>query len=481
MICLLKGNDLFLRSEKWSESDDFVWKCDIVNPHEWSKTRWFGNKFFNIAGAYTCPSTEPADCVDNLALWKISLDDSCPVKINGTYIGANHGYYCCDQVTVPSHDKSEADIGSVWIDEEGKSYCLVKIPDEDTLCFVKFDEESMATGRFDFGRPENVLFHKSGAQHIGPVCFTERVDAQLYQSFNHYTVKLLTDEQERSVNEDFLQKCDTVTVETAYDIIYVPAMLRYLMERVGSNTNASQCSDEIGESYLRLYVRHVFCENGTVSTYCSFDINKDIDLQYFGLVQSMRTAEAPYAYIPDTVYDQLTPQDGTQTFWFYRDSWNSEQKAPYRYYQFKDSSCKEGMALAFDRNYGWGSNEMRLSRLDYAGMYYRTRKQYPAFISGGKLEAGMHIDGFAARMPLSKRDSDLTAMCWYYINDEIVLMLDTHKAVDKDVDLPDSLIGRKMEIHDSSASCDLSKLTLDGNKLHISFDGYGYLVLRLRK
>jgi hypothetical protein len=98
-----------------------------------------------------------------------------------------------------------------------------------------------------------------------------------------------------------------------------------------------------------------------------------------------------------------------------------------------------------------------------------------------KLTAGTGFEGFAARMPLSKRDADLTAMCWYEIGDEIVLMIDTHKAVEKDIALPDEMADSTMEVHDSSASCDLSKLALNDNWLHLHFDGYGYLVLRLKK
>ena len=454
--------------------------CDIVNPHAWSKTKWFGNKYFNIAGAYTCPPQDAPDCTDNFSLWKTSLDDCCPVKINNTYIGANHGYTCCDQVTAISHDKTEQDIGSVWVDNDGKTYCLVKIPDENTLCFVKFDDASMATGYMDYGKPEGMLLHRSSALHTEPVEFSERADAQLYQSFNHYRIKLLVGTQEMSIHKDFCQTCDTVTVETAYDIIYVPAMLHYLMANVGSNTNASQCSDEITESYLRVYTKYVFCENGSVSTYCAFDIHKDIDVQYFGLVQSMKTAENPYAYIPDTVYDTLTPQDNTQIFWFYRDTWNSLQKAPYRYYQFKDATCTEGMALVFDREYGWGSNEMRLSRLDYAGMYYRTRKQYPAFISGGQLKAGDRFEGFAARMPISQYDSDLMAVCWYYIGDDIVLLIDTLKAVDKEITLPVCMDRRAVQVLDISEFCHEPQSVIEAQKLHFHTDGKGYLVVKLR-
>ena len=48
MICVIKGNDLYLRAQGWSPSLDFVWKCSKVNQNYWA-----GNPYFNIEAAYT--------------------------------------------------------------------------------------------------------------------------------------------------------------------------------------------------------------------------------------------------------------------------------------------------------------------------------------------------------------------------------------------------------------------------------------------
>jgi hypothetical protein len=250
------------------------------------------------------------------------------------------------------------------------------------------------------------------------------------------------------------------------------------MDNVGKNDNTSMSAEKIRERYMRLCVCYDFHGNGSTSVYSTYEIGNEIDVRYLGLVQSMTVAEKPYAYVPDTIYDVLTQQDETQKFHFTRDAWRDAQKVPYRYYQFKDDTCRDGMVLVYDRNYGWGSNETRLEKSEHAGYYNSTRKMYPALISGGKLDSGAKIDGFAARIPISKYDSDLTAFCWYYIGDDIVLMIDTHKAVDKDIALPDCMAGRKLEILDSKDAFDVA---LDKNKLHVRFEGYGYLVLRLQK
>ena len=51
-----------------------------------------------------------------------------PFTINGLYIGANHGSQG-RKVTASAHGKTSADIGSVWVDEAGKRYDLLRIID----------------------------------------------------------------------------------------------------------------------------------------------------------------------------------------------------------------------------------------------------------------------------------------------------------------------------------------------------------------
>jgi hypothetical protein len=72
-----------------------------------------GNKYFNIAAAYTSDAAaEPGD-IGGLSSWKSCSDDICPPNINDTYIAANHGFNCVDKITSTAHNKTELDIGSV--------------------------------------------------------------------------------------------------------------------------------------------------------------------------------------------------------------------------------------------------------------------------------------------------------------------------------------------------------------------------------
>jgi hypothetical protein len=68
------------------------------------------------------------------------------------------------------------------------------------------------------------------------------------------------------------------------------------------------------------------------------------------------------------------------------------------------------MGLIYDRTIGWGKNDIRKEHLTYAGMYYTSKKMYPAFIAGGSLPKGTYFDGMAARVPLYKYDPDLTSV-----------------------------------------------------------------------
>ena len=476
MFCVIRGNDLYLRARGWSSNEDFVWKCCKINAWD---DELLGNKYFNIEAAYTCPAGAPADDISTLTLWKASHDDICPLMVQGTPIGANHGFNCVDKITSSSHGKTPADIGSVWLDSAGRTYCLVKIPDANTLRVVMFNDANMETGKMSFGCPSGTLTHHRGAVHTEDILIESRQTAQLWQSFNHYSVEFLVDGQACDLPEHAVLSAESIAIVTRYDVIYVPSMLRYLMDHVGNNTNDSQHSDEIQESYLRLSVTYEFHDNGSISTYSSVRADRDLEVDYIGLVQSMTIGETPYTYVPDTTYEHLTLQEHRTLHNFGRDTWNSCEKAPYRYYQFDDRSCEKGMALVYDRNVGWGDNAKRLKRLTHAGRYYGSRKMYPAFISGGSLSEGESFEGFAARIPLHRYDEELTALCWYWLKSEIILMIDVHKTVDKEIVLPAYMDGRRIKVLDKTDSCTLTRSVIADSKLQFHVEGYGYLVARL--
>lgn len=472
MICFINGNDIYIRGKEWSDSEDFVWQCSKVN-------LFGGNHYFNLENAYTCPSNCKENDVSGYVRWKCCLDDINPVHIQGSYIGGNHGFYCVDVVLSSSHGKTQKDIGSVWKDGAGLNYCLVKVPDENTLWFVMFRDESMADGKMSFGRPKDILIHESGAVHVADVVVQEIKQGQLHPCFNQYSIHLLVDGLEQKLSEDGVLYGERISVLTKYDILYVPAVLKYLMKHVGNNTNDSLNAEEISESYMTLCVNYEFHENGSITSYHSFQIHKDVLVGQIGLVQSMAIDEHPYSYIPDTKYDTLTTLDGSQEPFFTKDIWKWQDKAPYRYYQFADVFCDKGMALAYDRSIGWGKNSLRLKHLNRAGMNYKSKKQYPYFISDYTLKAGERFEGCAVRMPLHQYDKDFTSVCWYWLGEDIILMIDGHREVDKELLLPEYMNDRKIEVLDKTDSCRSEQNVIKNRTLRIQMKGDGYLVLRL--
>jgi len=482
MLCIINGNDLYFRAKEWTAKEDLVWKCSKINANERA-----GNHYFNIEGIYTCPKQCAEESVSELVLWKAAHDDICPLKVEDTYIGGNHGFNCVDNITATDHGKTEADIGSVWKDQTQQTYCLVKVPDKDTLFLVVFDDKNMANGKMRYGKPEGYLVHVNGAVHKDAVIIENCVGTQLWQCFNHYTASFMKDGVPCNLTRDGVLCGESFSYVTEYDLIYVPAMLQYLMKNVGHNTNDSQCSDEISERYLRVAVTYEFHENGSVSSYHRIESTREIDVEYIGLVQSMCVADVPYTdspgipytYVPDTVYDQLTMHEKREQHIFDRDHWRSDKKAPYRFYQFADKKATKGMALVYDRQYGQGNNATRTARLATAGWYHTSQKQYPAFISGCILAKGEQLDGFAARIPLHKYDAEVTGVCWYWLGADIVLLIDTHCAVNKEIILPAYMDGRKIEILDRTDNFVIEQDEIIESKLQIKADGYGYLAVKL--
>lgn len=75
-------------------------------------------------------------------LARIVADETNPPVINGMALGANHATVGIN-VESPNHGKTYADIGSVWVDESGNKFDLVRIPDENNLQFISFKSKSL--------------------------------------------------------------------------------------------------------------------------------------------------------------------------------------------------------------------------------------------------------------------------------------------------------------------------------------------------
>ena len=535
MVCQIKGNDIYVRSRDFEEQHDIYWQL--------KKAHTSNNRFFNISQIWTIPTTNADNSTTGRLFWKSASDDICPIQVWGEHVGGNHGYNCVDKLTVTGHGKTDTDIGSVWTDSDKNTYVLVFVYDKNTLGVVRYnkDDEDHQKGKMESnkGVVGTSLSHKSGATNTESISIMKQEKEQLWSCSNNHVLKLYVDGVERDLSTDGVILGDRVEILAEYSVIFVPAMLEYLMDNVGKINNDNyideqgnflyyQNSDDIAESYYRLSTRYQFNRNGSVSQYHTYKICKTFDVGYGGLVQSAKLPENdpkiktdtykisyigdPYIYTPDTMYDYLILHDSQKNtdagnFKMYQSTWSNSNKVPYRYYQFTTEKAEKGMCLVYDRSIGWGQNEERLKHIvvednGYAGRYrWDTKKMYPAFFCEGTFEAGLTFDGLASRVPLYKYDEDLTAVSWYWLDgnefnyetrqydnyncddDAIILMIDSHKAIDKEIFLPAYMNNMKIKEVLDSKNVVCEQTQLDGRKLRYNTGGadYGYLVVRLSK
>ena len=76
----------------------------------------------------------------------VTTDEAAPVMLLDDWMGSNHGYSCAVRAYVPAHDKTYADIGSLWEDEAGIRWTLLRV-EEDMLLFLS---ENVGVSEEDF-------------------------------------------------------------------------------------------------------------------------------------------------------------------------------------------------------------------------------------------------------------------------------------------------------------------------------------------
>ena len=63
-------------------------------------------------------------------------DECSPMVINGEDIGGNHGHPCAIRVTAPGHSLTVRDVGTLWTDESGMSFTLLRVESANVLLFL---------------------------------------------------------------------------------------------------------------------------------------------------------------------------------------------------------------------------------------------------------------------------------------------------------------------------------------------------------
>ena len=203
------------------------------------------------------------------------VDDTCPVKLTWTYIGGNHGYLA-QKWTVAGHDKTAADVGSVWAHPSGQ-LTLVKVAG-DVLYFLRgvVDLGGGAWGSVTYGMGAGTITHTSGATHTANiVAGTSSAVEQLYPTSRAASVTT-------NIVDGYDGALQTVVIDERYEVPDYKTLIEY-----GQANPGSTYADWVAAADLSFEVANRYTFAGPL---CIVDttltVGTTIKVEYAGAIQS---------------------------------------------------------------------------------------------------------------------------------------------------------------------------------------------------
>ncbi len=333
----------------------------------------------------------------------ITNDEAVPCIINGIWHGAGHGYPCCVALYAPRHDKTVADVGSVWKDEAGVIFTLLRIPTEDHLIFVSENIGTLVDYKFVMQITGSLTYISDGA-HPSPIpaCGEQKtVYLTRAYKFTKKRVITITDGKEQILFGS--AHCDSVRIEEEYEIrnpaTVAPALTA---ARPMGGYVAQPDLGDYGKTMLIHRMQYHILPDGTVL--CDFNHEKTMDIRFERWLGAMYQEKQDafggsiHRRVPKTL--PIVCKDGTFDFTtpislepgFYPESrpcitpefWAVPDSPPDRivdYFRDTEGHDRLGFACGYLPLYD-GVPEKRLRHLDHAGLLNNTRKVYPTFMGG---------------------------------------------------------------------------------------------------
>ncbi|MBQ7033416.1 MAG: hypothetical protein IJN25_07150 [Clostridia bacterium] len=344
------------------------------------------------------------DCFHLDVPFAISNDEAVPCIINGIWHGAGHGYPCCVALYAPRHDKTVADVGSVWKDDAGVTFTLLRIPNEDYLVFVSENIGTLEDYKFVLHITGKLTYVSSGA-HTAPIpAGEEQKTVYLVRAykFTKKRVIVIQDGKERILFGS--AHCDSARIEEEYEIRN-PATVAPALTAARPLGGFSEQPDlgDYGETMLIHRMNYHLLPDGTIL--CDFNHEKTMSGVRFERWLGAMYQEKLDVYgggihrrVPKTL--PLVCSDGTFDFntpisldpgiypegkpYITREFWATPDSPPDRVVDyFRDAAGHDrlGFACGYLPVYD-GVPEKRLQHLTHAGLLNSTRKVYPTFMDG---------------------------------------------------------------------------------------------------
>jgi len=469
---VLKSGDLvFIRSPFCSSLDLLVTSGLGVN-HQIS--------FLQAHLVLRSAKMEPGQIAEGVLIHKTS-DDSTPWHLNGTYIGGNHG--CADAIEIrcPDHGLELSDTGGEWMDEAGRSFHVLRVPDCDTV---------------------QVLSDNSGEGTIWKFC-PEISGARLRRLSGSGPAALAIESQKRIqiipslrvLRQEFLAdgvlplragepvECSFLDLLEDQELVNPGDVLQSVLRRPG--TKPDFLAEGLG-SVLRNRIVYRFRPDGSTMVETNSEALQDFEMGHMGFVQAAPLVLGEFDtheyLVPGTVpfeaggisFDFGSMQDFTpalpQRVDFSADSGNLQnpKNPPHRFLQFlgniEDGSVRRkiGFVIGYSPVEGITTPGLRSRCVETAAVISQKKKTYPRALDQKlckKVSAGEAFHCLAYRQYFNPTAVSQSASChWHHHGDGMLVFADFLEPVASGcLRLPPFFAGRRFGILEQSPNVSLEE------------------------
>lgn len=434
----LNGTNLYVRTV-YDDTQDLVQVVTNV-----TSDAWFGdmNKVVDFGRVDLIGKDTPT--TTNGVFLGYSGDDAAPLHFNNSYIGGNHGQSAGTQiVSSGTHGKTYQDIGSVWVDSNGKKFYLIRIVDAYVLLFLTDNTGTHARYSFD-GSITGNLTHFSGAVNTSDITVgSVSPSAQIRPAVSNRSINIscYLNGTKTTITNDVTDKlCDYVDIDEKYSIVNPSYIVETIVNNkpVGGYTSNPDITTS-GQSILDYTMTHRIQSDGTVLEIFKHKILENVHFNYYGGLQYTLRNNAygkQYRYIPGTkpftvnsvVYNLAVPFDiVTKSFpnaILRSEAWESVDLVPDRQIDYYRDDTDQDI-LAFSTGYlplDGGTLSARANNVSGAINIATTKKSYPRFIDSKAFEGtsaqNYEIKGIAYRKYFNTKEDTNSLGSIYTIDHE---------------------------------------------------------------
>lgn len=336
-----------------------------------------------------------------------SSDEDPPVVINGHFIGGGHGEPCCIDVYSPSHGKTLADVGAVYVDGEGTKFTIIRILNEDYINVVSENiGDSELAYKFKLNIVDKLTYLSDGENTSSIEIEEQRAPTYLYSANRMLRKKIVGYKDGKSKTVLSSMECDYAEMIEDYQIINPATVAPQLTnERPKGGYKHTPDMSLIGKPMLD--IKYIFRINPDGTIVVDFKVKKLMNIRFdrfMGVMyQEKRNVYGGGIYRFLSKLKPFTTPEGTFDFsspYPLRGGAYPESYSPTRedflstdnpfdrivdYFRDLNGNDKLGFSCGYLPVYD-GEPNIRKDLVKYAIHIYKTRKAYPNFATDIKVD-----------------------------------------------------------------------------------------------